>query len=110
MFNIFQGPTGRYGRISILNSTFNDNKGNNGAIFNLRSGDNGIISSLLVQNCTFNNNYSYEYGGVIYSISIIAYKSALFLDCTFSNNTSYNGINLYKYIILLFFYFFFLPQ
>ncbi|KAL6617356.1 7 transmembrane sweet-taste receptor of 3 GCPR-domain-containing protein [Neocallimastix sp. 'constans'] len=90
MFNIYQGPTGRYGRISILNSTFNDNKGNNGAIFNLRSGDNGIISSLLVQNCTFNNNYSYEYGGVIYSISIIAYKSALFLDCTFSNNTSYN--------------------
>eukprot|EP00833_Pecoramyces_ruminatium_P007129 jgi/Orpsp1_1/1181161/evm.model.c7180000076137.1 len=90
IFYINRETSNRYGTIYITDSEFNNNKSNDGSVFNIIDISSDILSSLEVNNSTFRNNYAYGYGGVIYSISELTSRKAKFINCTFINNTSYN--------------------
>ncbi|WP_461463248.1 beta strand repeat-containing protein, partial [Methanobrevibacter sp.] len=66
------------GTITIINSTFNNNKANNGGVIQIWSGSGNITNS------TFNNNTAKEGGGAIR----ISRGSGNITNSTFNNNTA----------------------
>jgi len=83
----------RYGKIYVNNTLFNGNRGNNGGVFNMVEAPNQVTNIIDINNCIFENNYAYGYGGVVYSLIPLEYYKINFRDCSFTNNTSFNGKN-----------------
>jgi len=76
---------------SIRHSLIEDNiSKNSGGIFHLNSES---LPNIAIKNCTFIENLSRNYGGVIYSENINNISSrVIFGDCSFYNNTAILGI------------------
>jgi len=77
------------GQFHINNTVFLNNVGVNGVILNIK--DVHPKSNVNFTDCIFKNNYSSNYGGVVYSESEQSYLHVSFDNCTFNNNTAYKG-------------------
>ncbi|KAL6621023.1 hypothetical protein LY90DRAFT_664455 [Neocallimastix californiae] len=84
------------GQFHINNTVFLNNVGVNGVILNIK--DVHPKSNVNFTDCIFKNNYSSNYGGVVYSESEQSYLHVSFDNCTFNNNTAYKGNISYSYI------------
>ncbi|ORY27943.1 hypothetical protein LY90DRAFT_513253 [Neocallimastix californiae] len=93
LFNLDTTLEKRYGKIYVNNTLFNGNRGNNGGVFNMVEAPNQVTNIIDINNCIFENNYAYGYGGVVYSLIPLEYYKINFRDCSFTNNTSFNGKN-----------------
>ncbi|ORX47340.1 hypothetical protein BCR36DRAFT_584849, partial [Piromyces finnis] len=85
--------------LTIKDSTFFNNTGNNGVIIHVDKLDEKTNVSFL--DSTFKNNYAKRYGGVLYSREKSIDTSITFNNCFFENNKAFLGNIINKIIQIL---------